>query len=607
LSVGDRNVHDQVRRAVYASDGWEIDLVRRELRSHGVSVPLGSRAFEIVEVLVQAGGELVSKFDLMQRVWPGAIVEENTLQFHVSAVRKALGADRGMLKTVSGRGYRLLGAWRCEPGTGPTPIGPERECRTAQSSQSNIPVAASALIGRTSARQHLLEVLSAYRVITLTGPGGIGKSALALDVARNLLPKFGGDCWFVELASISDPGLVPSAVARVLGLTIADGYPSSEAIARTIGRNKLLIVLDNCEHVVAAVAAFTETMVRACPQTSIVATSREALRIEGEYVYRVPPLDLAPQDPQDVLEIQRSSAVQLFIAKVSAFDSDFSVGPENLPLIARICRRLDGIPLAIEFAAARASTLGLQQVHHRLSDRFGLLTAGRRTALPRHRTLRAVLDWSYELLPESERRVLRHLAIFAGGFTLEAASAVIDETRHDTIAVVDAIANLLSKSLVTVDRSAAGGRWRLLDTIRAYALERLTECGEFGQTARRHAEFFQDYFASATLGARSLPRTVRMAEYARDIGNVRAALDWSFSADGDEDIGVVLTAAYVRVWLHLSLLEECRQRVVHPLMSGPQVPSPSSVRFDAQSRKSPRLASQAVLQASGHPAPGDTR
>jgi DNA-binding winged helix-turn-helix (wHTH) protein len=235
-------VAEQRPRAVHASNGWEIDLSRRDLRFRGVSVPIGSRAFEILEVLVRTGGELVSKYDLMHRVWPGAIVEENTLQFHISAIRKALGADRGLLKTVSGRGYRLLGAWTVRQAREIEHLHGLSERKPGQSYRTNVPVGGSALIGRNVSKQHLLDVLSAYRVVTLIGPGGIGKSVLALEVARSLFSTFGGDCWFVELASLADSAFVPSTVASVSGLEMGGSEISVESVARAIDGERLLDV-----------------------------------------------------------------------------------------------------------------------------------------------------------------------------------------------------------------------------------------------------------------------------------------------------------------------------------------------------------------------------
>jgi non-specific serine/threonine protein kinase len=363
---------------------------------------------------------------------------------------------------------------------------------------TNLPVAASDLIGRATAMQHLRDLLSAYRVVTLTGLGGIGKTALALEVARSLLPTFQGDGRLIELVSLSDPGLVPSAAAGVLGLKLGGNEISPDSVARAVGGKKPLLVLDNCEHVVDAAARLAETLVRMCPRTSVLATSREVLRIEGEYVYRVPPLEVPPPDQEETGNILERSAVRLFIARTTALRSDFSPRRESLSAIAAICRHLDGIPLAIEFAAARAATLGVWQVASRLDDRFALLTDGRRTARRRHKTLRATLDWSYEVLPKPERCLLRRLAVFPAGFTLEAAASVMSETESS---VADGISKLVSKSLVTLDGSASARRWRLLETIRAYALEKLAESGEAEQAAQRHAEFFRDLIAPAAPGS----------------------------------------------------------------------------------------------------------
>src|SRR5467141_4112069 len=445
-------VRAQGRQLVYESGEWEVDLARRELRARGVPVPVGGRAFEIIEVLVQSAGELVTKNDLSARIWPGAIVEDNTLQFHISAIRKALGSDRGILKTASGRGYRLLGAWtsRQESSSSVDSIDIEPMRSPAEPFQTNLPAAVSELVGRTNAVQHLRGLLSAYRVVTLTGSGGIGKTRLALEVARGLFPTFQGDVRLVELVSLSDPGLVPTAVAGVLGLKLGGDEISAESVARAIGARKLLFVLDNCEHVIDAAAKLAETIVRMCPRTTILATSREILKIEGEYVYRVPPLDVPTQHekPANILD---HSAVQLFIATTRELHSDFSPHAENLPTIAAICRRLDGIPLAIDFAATRVAALGLQQVAAGLDDRLGMLTSGRRTALPRHQTLRATLDWSYELLLEPERLVMRRLAVFAGDFTAEAASSVAAGGEIAASEVFRSLANLVTKALVTLE------------------------------------------------------------------------------------------------------------------------------------------------------------
>ncbi|MEA2917967.1 MAG: hypothetical protein QOJ15_10048, partial [Bradyrhizobium sp.] len=558
----------QGRRLVYELGEWEVDLTRRELRARGVPVPIGGRTFEIIEVLVRSAGELVTKNDLMGSVWPGAIVEDNTLQFHISAIRKAFGPDREMLKTASGRGYRLLGAWSSrQEVTSADSIDLEPVRSPTEPFQTNLPAAASELVGRTMAMQHLRDLLSAYRVVTLTGPGGIGKTRLALEVARSLFPSFQGDVRLAELVSLSDPALVPTAVAGVLGLKLGGNEISAESVARAIGSQKLLLVLDNCEHVIDASARLAETVVRMCPRTTILATSREILKIEGECVYRVPPLDV-PSQFEEPDNIPGHSAVHLFIATTRAWQSDFLPDGEKLAAIAAICRRLDGIPLAIDLAATRVATLGLQRVAAGLDDRFGMLTGGRRTALPRHRTLRATLDWSYELLPESERLVMRRLAVFAGDFTAEAASLVAAGGEIAASQAVCSLANLVTKSLVTVEVASVIAHYRLHETTRAYALEKLAESGEFDQVARRHANYYRDLFDSAEIELETLPAAAWLVRYCHQIGQVRAALDWAFSPTGDAEVGAALTVAAVPLWVHLSLMEECRGRVERAL-SGP--------------------------------------
>jgi non-specific serine/threonine protein kinase len=540
---GSARMPEQGRHLVYEWGGWEVDLARRELRLRGVPILLGDRAFQIFSVLVESAGELVAKDEFMMRVWPGTVVAENTLEVHISAVRKALGPDRGTLKTSFGRGYRLVGDWTIRKESTPgDSVAVDSTRLPVQPFLTNVPAAGSELVGRTATVKQLREFISTYRMITLTGPGGIGKTTLALEVARSLFPAFNGDCWLVDVLSLSDTDLVPSMVACVLGLRLGGGEVSPGAVARAIGGKKLLLILDNCEHVIEAAATLAETVIRLCPATSIVATSREVLRIEGEHVYRVPPLDVPSQHEEKAGRILGHSAVQLFISRTRAQDSAFSPHGESLPAIAAICRRLDGIPLAIEFAAARAATLGPELVLSRLDRRFGLLTGGRRTALPRHQTLRATLDWSYQLLPEPERCLLRRLGVFAAGFTLEAAHAVMSDQGYTAAALLEQIANLVAKSLVTLDGSAPSGRWRLLETIRAYALELLTESGENEQVARRCAEYFRDLVGQAALGSQEQPSAAEMTRYAREIDNMRAALDWSFSPDGDVAIGGVLTA-----------------------------------------------------------------
>jgi predicted ATPase len=480
---------------------------------------------QIFAVLVESAGKLVAKCELMARVWPGSIVEENTLEVHISAIRKALGSDRGMLRTTFGRGYCLMEAWTiCNHRTPADSAALDPTLMPVQPFMTNVPAATSEVIGRTTAARQLQDLLSVHRAVTLTGPGGNGKTTLALEVARSLFPSLKGDCWLVDVGSLSDPALVPSLAARVLGLKLGAEEIAPESVACAIGGERLLLVLDNCEHVIDAAANLAETIVRLCPAAAIMATSREALRIAGEYVFRVPPLDVPGSHQVESDTVLGHSAVQLFISRMRALNSAFSPHSESLRAIAAICRRLDGMPLAIEFAAARAAVLGPELVLVGLDERFELLTGGRRTALARHQTLRATLDWSYELLPEIERCLLRRMGIFPAGFTLEAANALMSDQAHTAPIVLGGITNLVAKSLLELEGPAPSGRWRLLETTRAYALDKLAQQGEMDQIARCYAEFCRDRLGRRIPGSQLPPTAEEIARGGRDIHDARAPL-----------------------------------------------------------------------------------
>ena len=566
LNATVRGVKRPALQVIYQSGQLAVDVARRELRVRGVAAPIGSRAFDIVEALAEADGELVTKNDLMARVWSGAAVEESTLWVHMSAVRKALGPERGVLKTVPGRGYRLVGTWKVVREVGGVDPPGFRAVETAATpdSANSLPVSGAGLIGRDEALLELQDRLSAYRVVTLTGPGGIGKSRLALEAARRALAHGQSDVRLVELASLSNSDLVPSAVATSLGLRSGMRDLSAEAVARAIGHRSLLLLLDNCEHVVDGAARLAEAVVHLCPRATMLATSREVLRIDGEYIYNVPPLDV-PDERAAPGDILGASAVQLFVARLAAINSAVSPDRIALPEVASICQRLDGIPLAIEFAAARAATLGVTEVNAHLDDRFNLLTAGRRTALPRHRTLRAALDWSYEILSPREQELLRALSIFRGPFTLDGASAVAAESPPGAADVIEVVHGLVAKSLVAVDLSDSTAPLRLLDSTRAYALEKLDSNGERDRIARRHAAYYLTVLNRAETEAAARPAADWLADYALQIDNVRAALDWAFSGAGDRSLGVALTTASVPLLLRLSLHQECASRVQRAL------------------------------------------
>ena len=532
-------------------------------------MPVGGRAFEIMEVLAKSAGELVTKDALMDRIWPGAIVMENTLRVHTMAVRKALGPYRNLLKTESGRGYRLLGDWivRRHDAARP-PIGLQPMRVSGESPATNFPATVTRLVGRSAAVARLRDLMSAYRMVTLTGPGGIGKSTLGLKVARRILGEFPDGGWLVELASLSDPALVPPTVAGVLGLRLGSNNIVAESVAHAIGDQKLLLILDNSEHLIGAVAQLAETLLARCPNVTIQATSRETLRIQGEQVYRVPSLDVPATDHFEASRILEHSAAELFITRARELGSDFASDTHALSMIAAICRHLDGIPLAIELAAARATALGIDHVAARLGERFALLTGGRRTALPRHQTLRATLDWSYRLLSAAERELLNCLAIFAGAFSLEAARAVV-AAGMDASEIDDSIADLVGKSLVARTAEPLTAEFRLLETTRVYARDRLNESGALAAVARRHARYLLGLLGNFEAERRSQPSDAYHAVLRRRADEIHAGLEWAFSPAGDPEIGVTVTIAAVPLWFGLFQMSVARARLEQALLRVP--------------------------------------
>src|SRR5881409_2006063 len=442
---------------------------RRELLVDGRPVELGGRAFDTLVALIDAHGTVLGKDDLISRVWPDRVVEENNLQAQISSLRKAFGPDRDLIRTVAGRGYQFTGEIR---GTTATAAA------ATLSPATNLPETVSELIGREAELRDAMDLVAKHRLVTLVGAGGVGKTRLGLEVARHLLPRFPDGVFVAELGPLSSPELVPATVATALGLTLGAGTVSRDSIAAAVGTKQLLLVIDNCEHLIEAAAGMVEALLRTSPAASLLATSREPLRASGEYVYRVPSLAVPAEDNQDIDDVLTYGAVRLFVSRAQAAEPEYVPNVRLAAAMAAICGRLDGIPLAIELAATRIVAFGVDGVAARLDDRFRLLTGGSRTALPRHQTMRATLDWSYELLSESERIVLQRLSVLAGGFTLDAAAAIAASLEMPAANVVECVANLVAKSLVSADVSGAVVSYRLLETTRAYAREKLVESGE---------------------------------------------------------------------------------------------------------------------------------
>jgi len=450
-------------------------------------VRLGSRALDILVALVEHPGQVVGKNELIARGWPNTIVEESNLKFQISALRRTLGGGNRYLLNVPGRGYCFIApVTRTEQ---PKSVAPQA---TATEAGHNLPAHLTRLIGRDDTVSRLARQLAAQRLLTIVGPGGIGKTSVALAVAEAVVPAYDHGVWLIDLAPLSEPRLVSSALAAVLGLEIRSEDPLPGLIASQRDK-RMLLVLDNCEHVIDAAAAVAVGILRAAPGVNILATSREPLRAEGERVHRLSSLPSAPASARlSAAEALGFPAIQLFVERVAASLDEFELCDADAPLAADICRRLDGLPLAIEFAAARVEAFGIQGLAAHLDDCLGFLTGGYRTSAPRHRTLRATLDWSFDLLTEAEQKVLRRLAIFVGCFTLEAAGAVAADSNHPEFEIIDQVAELVAKSLVAADLGDLEPRYRLPEITRAYALNELAESGEGKALARRHAEYYRD-------------------------------------------------------------------------------------------------------------------
>jgi predicted ATPase/DNA-binding winged helix-turn-helix (wHTH) protein len=525
-------------------------------------VRLGSRAFDILAALVERPGEVVGKEQLIARAWPQTFVEEANLKIQVSALRRALGDGQGgnrYVITVPGRGYNFVAPVQREEASlaAPSPLAPSKTLH-------NLPFAVTRMIGRDDAVAALVARLSRERLVTVVGAGGIGKTTVALAVAERMMASYEHGVWLVDLAPLGDPRLVPSAVATVLGLEIRTENPLPGLIAALRDR-RMLLLLDNCEHVIDALASLATALLGGAPGVSILATSREPLRVAGEREYHLGPLG-SPQPSEGLTAADAAAfpAVQLFVERVTAIVEDFALTDANAPLVVEICRRLDGLPLAIEFAACRVAVLGVEGLAAGLDDSLRLLGATRRAAEPRHRTMRAVVDWSYGLLSGDEQQFFRALGIFKGVITVEAAASVAMDAA-DTSDAIDRLAGLVAKSLVVADVSGTKPQFRLLDTTRAYVLEKLDESGERERIARRHAEYYRHLFERAEGEAPARPAAEWLADYAREIDNLRAALDWAFSPSGDGSVGVALTAAAAPLWMRLSLIEESRSRAKQAL------------------------------------------
>jgi predicted ATPase/DNA-binding winged helix-turn-helix (wHTH) protein len=534
---------------------FSLFAAERLLKKADEPIPLGGRALDVLIALVERAGEVVAHKELISSVWPDVTVEDANLRAHIAALRKALGDGRDgarYVTNISGRGYCFVAPVTRSSARQTVPVTGFTTTERVQ----NLPPRLTRMVGRDDTVRALAQQLRVWRFVSIVGPGGVGKTTVAISVAHMLVDGFHDAVFFIDLAALTDPQLVPTAVASALGLMVQSQDPLAGLLA-FIGDRKILLVLDNCEHVIGVAAALAERVVSEARQAHILATSREALRVESEHVHLLYSLDCPPEDAGlTAMEVLRYPAAQLFMERAAASGHGAALSDIDAPIVARICRRLDGVALAIEFAAGRVGSLGIRGTAELLDSRFSLLWHGRRTALPRHQTLNAMLDWSYNLLSEREKVVLCRLSVFVGDFTLQAARSVASDTKVDEADVIDAVASLVAKSLIcttVLDEST----YRLLDTTRAYAAAKLAECDEADRIARRHAIVYSKFLEHDEI-IQSLFDEHDLSGYAPHIGNVRAALGWALSGRGDVAVGVELAAWAAPLFVKLSLLEECR-------------------------------------------------
>ncbi|WP_227310628.1 ATP-binding protein [Acidisoma cellulosilyticum] len=407
--------------------------------------------------------------------------------------------------------------------------------------------------------------LASRRFVTLLGPGGIGKTAVALAVAGAVTSVYPDGIFFVDLAVLDDPGRVPAAVGVSLGISTFADDPTPGVLAKLANR-RALIILDNCERVIDGTNVLAEQLLRCSSGLHILATSRERLRAEGEWVLNLPSLAMPPlKSNMTAAEAISYPAVQLFVERATAVNSAFRLVDEDAPVIADLCSRLDGIALAIELAAGHAGTFDLRTLLSLVENRFKLLSRGRRTAVPRHQTMRSVLDWSYALTSDQDRMVLRRLAVFKGAITLSAARKIVADGILDDDTLLASLTNLVDKSLVATEVSSLGIHYRLLDTTRDYAIERLTESGELEALFLRHAHYYIAILLDAEANWTTTPSAVWVTTFSREMGNIRSSLDWAFSESGDTQLAIKLASAAAPMLFDLSMVQESRRRASQAL------------------------------------------
>lgn len=533
---------------------FELEPVTRQLSIRGARVKLGSRAFDLLRFLATHADRVVTKEELLEAIWGTAAVEEANIAVHVNVLRKLLGATA--IATVPRRGYQF--ALRVQ--TSIALSSPAVDLSAAGAPPwSNLPLSRGDLHGRSGQLARLLHLLGRHDLVTLWGPGGMGKTRLAQAAAVLVGDRYPGGVWWVDLAPISDGAWVTAAVARAMGLQTGPDRTDLDAVIAGLRERPALLVLDNAEHVVAAVVTLVAALRQRVERLHLLVTSQQVLKVEAEAAYRLGPLDLP--NGEDIESVRMSPAVTLFVERAQLADPDFALEAFNHAAISEVCRRLDGIPLAIELAASQVTFLGLEGVRSRLNDQLQMLVHRGHNTAPRHRTLRAALDWSHSLLGADLQVVLRRLAIFVDGFTLEAARFVAQDAAIDGPAVVDHLRSLVDRSLVVRDE-APTPRYHLLELPRLYASERLEAAGELAQLRQRHARALVDLLTVRREDSRRWHTTPGTpAALAAEVSNCRAAMEW-VQTQPDDELAIEVAGRCSYAFLAASLNAEYVARVL---------------------------------------------
>jgi len=560
--------HDPATKQ-YRFDRFVAEPDRRQLLVDGEAARIGARAFDILVVLIERRNRLVRKRELLDLVWPDVTVEEGNLAVQIFALRRLLGPSA--IITIPGRGYQFVLPIEGQTLSASPPHAPAQE---PAPTTGNLPRNLPPLYGRDADVAALAELISDHRLVSIVGPPGIGKTRLAQAVAHERRGSARDGAWIVELAPIESPELVLATIVRTLGLPVG---PSGEALAvfaRAIAAREILLVLDNCEHLTDTVSELAAALMAAAPELSLIVTSRAPLRLPEERVYRLNALEVPAK--ADLATAPDYGSVALFVARAQSADERFRLGEDNVGAVVEICARLEGIPLAIELAAARVHSLGVHSVRQHLNELLRLLVSGARAAPERHRALSTALSWSYELLSPEERRVLDLLGVFVGGFSLRAAQELIADERIDAWTALDHLSTLVESSLVIVDPGEPP-RYRLLETTRAFALGRLTAAGELAAARRRHALALVATLRSESFHASPVARNRIIAP---EINNLRAAAAWALGPEGDPAIAVELMAETDFIWFALGYNDEAERlfRAIEPLVDASTQPE-SAAKF----------------------------